>query len=89
MPAPALGDKAARRPLEAAGPLSLLCPALPCSASPPVPACVAAGSACSGPHALGPALVTREWGGQGAYLRMCATSWVVRGLSSTLLEPAG
>lgn len=79
-----MGDKAARRPLEAAGPLSLLGPALPCSASPPVPACVATGSVCSRP-----ALVTREWGGQGAYLRMCATSWVVRGLSSTLLEPAG
>ena len=42
-----------------------------------------------GPRALCPALVTREWGGQGAYLRMCATSWVVRGLSSTLLEPVG
>lgn len=30
----------------------------------------------------------RREGGQGVYLRMCATSWDVRGLSSTLLEPA-
>lgn len=30
----------------------------------------------------------RRESGQGVYLRMCATSWDVRGLSSTLLEPA-
>ena len=96
VPAAALGIEAARRPLEAAAPLSLLGPALPCSARPPVAPPSPAQPALPGPparprvpRALCPALVTREWGGQGAYLRMCATSWVVRGLSSTLLEPVG
>lgn len=67
-----------------ARPLSLLpCPPSRRPAFPPPPAWP------RGPRALCPALVTRQWGGQGAYLRMCATSWVVRGLSSTLLEPVG